>query len=63
MASSWVIRLLQAGKNQTPILVKVAPKEGGHSLDFDLLATNGDEAYSGKSKEEVKPRGSAILLS
>lgn len=45
--SSWVIRL-EADNGKLPILVKVSRKEGGHALDLDLLATDGDAAYSGK---------------
>ncbi|KIW99374.1 uncharacterized protein Z518_11362 [Rhinocladiella mackenziei CBS 650.93] len=40
MRSSWVIRLLQAEKVNSPILVRVSRKEGGHDLDLDLLATD-----------------------
>ena len=45
--SSWVIRL-EADNGATPILVKISRKEGGHDLDLDLLATDGDAAYAGK---------------
>ncbi|EXJ93658.1 hypothetical protein A1O1_02050 [Capronia coronata CBS 617.96] len=49
-ASSWVIRL-EADKGNPPILVKVSRKEGGHDLDLDLLATDGDAAYKGKVRQ------------
>ncbi|KIV86555.1 hypothetical protein PV11_02158 [Exophiala sideris] len=45
---TWVIRLSKADKEKSPILVKVSRKEGGHDLDLDLLATDGDAAYAGK---------------
>lgn len=48
--ASWVIRLTMAGKARSPILVKVSPKEDGHDLDLDLLATDGDAAYIGKGE-------------
>ncbi|EXJ70129.1 uncharacterized protein A1O5_07202 [Cladophialophora psammophila CBS 110553] len=51
MASTWVIRLVQADKSSGPILIKVAQKEGGHDLDLDLLATDGEAAYAGKVRQ------------
>jgi len=45
---TWVIRLTKADKEKSPILVNVSRKEGGHDLDLDILATDGDTAYSGK---------------
>ncbi|KIW92451.1 uncharacterized protein Z519_06298 [Cladophialophora bantiana CBS 173.52] len=51
MASTWVIRLVQADKGSGPILIKVAQKEGGHDLDLDLLATDGEAAYAGKVRQ------------
>lgn len=47
---TWVIRLSKADKEKSPILVKVSRKEGGHDLDLDLLATDGDAAYTGKGE-------------
>ncbi|EXJ91659.1 hypothetical protein A1O3_00209 [Capronia epimyces CBS 606.96] len=56
-ASSWVIRLeANEGKGTTPILVKVSRKEGGHDLDLDLLATDGDAAYAGKVRQRYLKR-------
>ncbi|OAP61475.1 hypothetical protein AYL99_03678 [Fonsecaea erecta] len=51
MASTWIIRLVQADKTSSPILIKVAQKEGGHDLDLDLLATDGEVAYTGKVRQ------------
>ncbi|EHY54927.1 hypothetical protein HRR90_008723 [Exophiala dermatitidis] len=48
--SSWVIRL-EADNGANPILVKISRKEGGHDLDLDLLATDGDAAYAGKVRQ------------
>ena len=48
MASSWVVRLVQADENKIPILIKVSRKEGGHELDLDLLATDGEIAFTTK---------------
>ncbi|KAI1622162.1 hypothetical protein EDD37DRAFT_637202 [Exophiala viscosa] len=45
---TWVNRLSKADKEKSPILVRVSRKEGGHDLDLDLLATDGDAAYTGK---------------
>ena len=52
MASTWVIRLVQDGKKKTPILIKVSRKEGGDNLDLDLdlLATDGEAAFTAKGK-------------
>ncbi|KIX94150.1 uncharacterized protein Z520_10176 [Fonsecaea multimorphosa CBS 102226] len=50
MASTWIIRLVQ-DKTNSPILIKVAHKEGGHDLDLDLLATDGEVAYTGKVRQ------------
>jgi hypothetical protein len=48
--ASRVVRLTKGDKHKTPILIKATPKEGGHSLDLDLLATDGDAAYTGKGR-------------
>jgi hypothetical protein len=47
--ATWVVRLTKADKDKGPILIRVSQKEGGHDLDLDLLATDGDAAYTGKS--------------
>ncbi|KIW18703.1 hypothetical protein PV08_02992 [Exophiala spinifera] len=49
--ASWVIRLTKADREKTPLLVRVSQKEGGHDLDLDLLATDGDAAYLGKVRQ------------
>ncbi|KIW54230.1 hypothetical protein PV05_06601 [Exophiala xenobiotica] len=49
--ATWVVRLTKADKAKSPILVKVSQKEGGHDLDLDLLATDGDAAYTGKIRQ------------
>ncbi len=49
--ASRVVRLTKGDKHKTPILINVTPKEGGHALDLDLLATDGDAAYAGKCEE------------
>ncbi|KIW29443.1 uncharacterized protein PV07_05257 [Cladophialophora immunda] len=51
MALTWVIRLVLADNNRSPILIRVAQKEGGHDLDLDLLATDGEVAYTGKVRQ------------
>ncbi|KIV92648.1 hypothetical protein PV10_03921 [Exophiala mesophila] len=51
MASDWIIRLFQDDKDSSPILVKISRKNGGHELDLDLLATDGDAAYVGKVRQ------------
>ncbi len=51
--ATWVVRLTKADKAKSPILVKVSQKEGGHDLDLDLLATDGDAAYTGKSNTDI----------
>ncbi|KIW79741.1 hypothetical protein Z517_06355 [Fonsecaea pedrosoi CBS 271.37] len=51
MASTWVIRLIQDDKSSSPILINVSQKEGGHDLDLDLLATDGEAAYAGKVRQ------------
>ncbi|EXJ60643.1 hypothetical protein A1O7_04796 [Cladophialophora yegresii CBS 114405] len=48
MTSSWVVRLLQDNKEETPILINVLRKEGGDELDLDLLATDGTAAFTTK---------------
>ena len=48
MATRCIIRLDQDDKQSSPILVKISHKDGGHKLDLDLLATDGDAAYIGK---------------
>jgi hypothetical protein len=48
MADTWVLKLPQDARNKGPILVKVSRKKDGHALDLDLLATDGDAAYTGK---------------
>lgn len=47
---SWVIRLSRVDQNDQPILVHVSRKPGGQTLDLDLLATDGESAYRGKSE-------------
>ncbi|KAK5462415.1 hypothetical protein LTS15_002127 [Exophiala xenobiotica] len=49
--ATWVVRLTKADKAKSPILVRVSQKEGGHDLDLDLLATDGDAAYTGKIRQ------------
>ena len=53
MASDWIIRLFQDDKDYSPILVKISRKDGGHELDLDLLATDGDAAYIGKGTQDL----------
>ncbi|KIW68501.1 hypothetical protein PV04_04443 [Phialophora macrospora] len=51
MTSSWVVRLVQDNKEETPILVNVSQKEGGDELDLDLLATDGAAAFTTKVRQ------------
>lgn len=53
MSSTWVVRLAQSDKTRPPILINVARKEGGQDLDLDLLATDGEAAFTGKGKSRV----------
>ncbi|KAJ9617289.1 hypothetical protein H2200_001010 [Cladophialophora chaetospira] len=51
MAATWVIRLQQDDKERTPILINVSHKEAGHDLDLDLLATDGEGAFTAKVRQ------------
>lgn len=62
MAGSWVIRLAQADKTETPLLIKVTPKEGGHDIDLDLLATDGEAAFTGKGEMKRDVPATTLLL-
>lgn len=46
---SWVVKLSRVDQDNQPILVHVSRKPGGQTLDLDLLATDGESAYRGKS--------------
>jgi hypothetical protein len=53
-AASWVIRLVQDGTEESPILVRVTRKVGGHASDLDLLATDGEAAFTAKGKNGLQ---------
>ncbi|KAK5938020.1 hypothetical protein PMZ80_009609 [Knufia obscura] len=48
---SWTIKLPQADKAEDPILIHVSRKHGGKTLDLDLLATDGEQAWRTQVRE------------
>lgn len=53
--SSWVLEFQLVDRPDQPILVHVTQKPGS-TLSLDLLATDGEEAYRGKSKYNLTTR-------
>jgi hypothetical protein len=50
MAATWVVRLVLSDKKKGPLLINVSRKQGGHAVDLDLLATDGETAFATKGK-------------
>lgn len=61
MATTWVIRLPRDDSDQDPYIIKISREEDGQDLDLDLLATDGERAFTGKGDMNSSQRHSYFV--